>query len=186
LEEAAKERAGGTMPQDPAKPACPVEAAFRQAMRCFASTVTVITGGNALRRHGMTATAVTSLAMNPPSLLVCLNRETLLNDIMIDARHFCVNVLQTEQEDISMAFSGKFSAQERFGIGDWDYTDAGLPFLRTAQVNIFCRKSAALPYGSHTILIGEVEDVRINEGPGPLVYHDGRYCAPGARPGEFA
>jgi len=174
------------MSQDQNRPVSPVEAAFRRAMRGFASTVTVITGGNAARRHGMTATAVTSLAMNPPSLLVCLNRETLLNDIMIDARRFCVNVLQAEQEDISTAFSGKFSAHERFGIGDWGYTDAGLPFLRTARANIFCRKSAALPYGSHTILIGEVEDVRLNEGPGPLVYHDGRYCAPGALPGGLA
>ena len=174
------------MSQDPSRPVSPVEAAFRQAMRRFASTVTVITGGNATRRHGMTATAVTSLAMNPPSLLVCLNRETLLNDIMIDARYFCVNVLQAEQEDISAAFAGKFSAQERFGVGDWDHTETGLPFLRTAEVNIFCRKSAALPYGSHTILIGEVEDVRLNEGPGPLVYHDGRYCAPGAAPRDVA
>ena len=168
------------MSKDQDRPASPVETAFRQAMRGFASTVTVITGGNAARRHGMTATAVTSLAMTPPSLLVCLNRETLLNDIMIDARRFCVNVLQAEQEEISTAFSGRCSAQERFGVGDWDHTETGLPFLRSARANIFCRKSAALPYGSHTILIGEVEDVRLNEGAGPLVYHDGRYCAPGA------
>jgi flavin reductase (DIM6/NTAB) family NADH-FMN oxidoreductase RutF len=172
------------MSQDPKVPASQVEAAFRQAMRRFASTVTVITGGNAARRHGMTATAVTSLAMNPPSLLVCLNRETLLNDIMIDARHFCVNVLQIEQEDISGAFSGKLPAHERFGVGDWDHNPGGLPFLRTAQANIFCRKTAAIPYGSHTILIGEVEDVRLNDSVGPLVYHDGRYCGPGGMPAE--
>ncbi len=159
-----------------------VEAAFRQAMRGFASTVTVITGGNAARRHGMTATAVTSLAMTPPSLLVCLNRETLLNDIMIDARHFCVNILQVEQEEISGAFSGKLSAQDRFVVGDWDHTDDGLPFLRGALANVFCHKSAALPYGSHTILIRNVESVRINDSRSPLVYHDGRYCEPRVLP----
>lgn len=157
--------------------ASPVEQAFRQAMRGFASTVTVITGANEARRHGMTATAVSSLAMNPPSLLVCLNRETLLSDIMTEARRFCVNVLQEDQQHISGAFSGKVPAEERFSIGDWERHETGLPFLKTAQASIFCRKTAVLPYGSHVILIGEVEDVRLNDGPGPLVYHEGQYGA---------
>lgn len=168
------------MSEDNSRIVNPVEPAFRQAMRGFASTVTVITGGSAARRHGMTATAVTSLAMNPPSLLVCLNRETLLNDIMMDARHFCVNVLHAEQEEISGAFSGKSPPHERFGVGDWGFTEAGLPYLRNAQANVFCRKSAMIPYGSHTILIGEVENVHLTDGLDPLVYHDGHYCAPSA------
>lgn len=161
-----------------------VAQAFRQAMRGFASTVTVITGGSSARRHGMTATAVSSLAMDPPSLLVCLNRETLLSDIMIEARSFCVNVLQADQQEISSAFSGKVSAEERFSVGEWASNEAGLPFLKAAQASVFCRKTAAIPYGSHVILIGEVEDVRLNEGQGPLVYHAGQYCASHALPKE--
>lgn len=164
----------------------PVEQAFRQAMRGFASTVTVITGGGPARRHGMTATAVSSLAMSPPSLLVCLNKETLLSDIMVEARSFCVNVLQADQRNISNAFSGQVSAEERFLIGDWAYNNAGLPFFKSAQSNIFCRKTATIPYGSHIILIGEVEDVRLNETSGPLVYHNGQYCASQALTHETA
>lgn len=65
-----------------------VDTAFRAAMRRFASTVTIITAADHERRHGMTATAVTSLSMSPPSLLICLNQKTLLHDIMFRARRF--------------------------------------------------------------------------------------------------
>ena len=70
---------------------------FKRALRRFPAAVSVITSADQDRRHGMTATAVTSLSLDPPSLIVCINQATLLHDIMLLARRFCVNVLRRDQ-----------------------------------------------------------------------------------------
>src|SRR5581483_6338448 len=130
-------------------------ASFRLAMRRFPAAVSVITSADQSRRHGMTATAVTSLSLDPPSLIVCIHRATLLHDIIQVGRHFCVNVLRREQVQLSSAFSGGIALAARFEHGTWLTLADGLSYLDEAQVNIFCRKVAAVPYGTHTIFIGE-------------------------------
>src|SRR5437870_10544788 len=90
---------------------------FKRALRRFPAAVSVITSADQSRRHGMTATAVTSLSLDPPSLIACINRTTLLHDIMLLGRHFCVNVLRRDQIELSSAFSGGASAESRFGFG---------------------------------------------------------------------
>ena len=153
-----------------------IDQAFRSAMRRFASTVTVVTTCDRDRCHGMTATSVTSLSMDPPSLLVCLKQTTLLHDMTLNARRFCVNVLHQDQSALSAAFSGGVAPELRFDIGRWAYTDEGIPYLLDAQANLFCRKAAVIPYGTHAILVGEVEDVGLREAIAPLVYQNAVYC----------
>jgi flavin reductase (DIM6/NTAB) family NADH-FMN oxidoreductase RutF len=154
----------------------PVETAFRAAMRRFAATVTIITACDHERQHGMTATAVTSVSMDPPSLMMCLNQQTLLHDIMYRARRFCVNVLHRDQVALSAAFSGGVPAEQRFAHGRWQRCADGLPWLADAQANLFCRKAAALPYATHTIFVGRVEDVGVRDVIAPLLYQDAAYC----------
>jgi len=156
--------------------ATPVETAFRAAMRRFAATVTIITACDHERHHGMTATAVTSVSMDPPSLMMCLNQKTLLHDIMFRARRFCVNVLHRDQVELSAAFSGAVPPGQRFARGRWLRCDDGLPYLADAQANLFCRKAAALPYATHTIFVGRVEEVELRDVIAPLVYQDAAYC----------
>jgi flavin reductase (DIM6/NTAB) family NADH-FMN oxidoreductase RutF len=153
-----------------------IETAFRDAMRRFAATVTIITVCDHERYHGMTATAVTSVSMNPPSLIICINQTTLLHDIMFRARRFCVNVLHRDQVALSAAFSGGMPPEKRFAAGDWLRSEDGLPYLADAQANLFCRKAAALPYGTHTIFVGQVEDVGVRDVIAPLLYQDAGYC----------
>src|SRR5215831_15975282 len=112
-----------------------LRASFKLAMRRFPAAVSVITSADETRRHGMTATAVTSLSLDPPSLIACINRSTLLHDIMLTGRHFCVNVLRCDQAELSSAFSGAASAEARFGIGTWLTSDDGVSYLADAQVN---------------------------------------------------
>jgi flavin reductase (DIM6/NTAB) family NADH-FMN oxidoreductase RutF len=148
---------------------------FRNAMRRMASTVTIITASDSGRHHGMTATAVTSVSMDPPSLLVCLNNRSRLHDIIGTASRFCVNVLHTEQAELSVAFSGAVPAEERFEKGAWQRTEDGVGFLTDAQANLFCQKVAAIPFGTHTIFIGLVVDVRLGEAVEPLIYQNASY-----------
>src|SRR3954470_22649488 len=150
---------------------------FRLAMRRFPAAVTVITSADHTRRHGMTATAVTSLSMDPPSLVVCVNQSSLLHDIMLLARRFCVNLLRQDQVALSAAFSGALPPETRFGLGQWALSADGVSYLETAQANIFCRKAAAVPYGTHTIFIGEAERVSVQDPIDPLIYQDATYCS---------
>lgn len=158
-----------------------LRASFKRAMRRFPAAVSVITSADQSRRHGMTATAVTSLSLDPPSLIACINRSTLLHDIMLLGRHFCVNVLRRDQAELSTAFSGAMAPEARFGLGDWLSTADGTSYLVDAQINIFCRKVAAVPYGTHTIFIGEAEAVNVHDPIEPLIYQDATYCFSVAR-----
>ena len=128
-----------------------LRASFRLAMRRFPAAVSVITSADQTRQHGMTATAVTSLSLDPPSLIVCVNRSTLLHDIILQGRHFCVNILRKDQAELSSAFGGAVAPEARFGCGNWLMSAQGVSYLADAQANIFCRKVAAVPYSTFLI-----------------------------------
>jgi flavin reductase (DIM6/NTAB) family NADH-FMN oxidoreductase RutF len=145
-------------------------------MRSYAATVTVVTASDGRRRHVMTATSVTSLSLEPPSLIVCINQTTLLHDILLSARRFCVNVLTRDHSRLSAAFSGAVPPERRFELGEWKQTADGLDFLVDAQTRVFCRKVAMIPFGTHSIVIGEVDDIGSSGTAGPLLYRDANYC----------
>jgi flavin reductase (DIM6/NTAB) family NADH-FMN oxidoreductase RutF len=152
---------------------------FRTAMRRFTSTVTVISTGQVGQRHGMTATAVSSVSMDPPSLLVCVNHRGRLFELMENCERFCVNVLHSEHVAVSRIFAEPHSA-DRFVHSGWHDNELGVPYLRDAQVAIFCIKSLTVPYGSHSVFFGNVEDIRIRDDISPLLYQNGAYgvCEP--------
>lgn len=155
---------------------------FKAAMRRFAVSVSIITIADAKTRAGMTATAVSSVSLDPPSLLVCVNRKARLHVDMHRGRRFCVNMLTNDQSALSSAFGGRLPADERFKLGTWLVQGIDPPHLSEAQANVFCTVDALFDYGSHTIFIGKVESVRLSGECRPLVYADGRYCSLLARP----
>jgi flavin reductase (DIM6/NTAB) family NADH-FMN oxidoreductase RutF len=149
------------------------------ALRRLASAVAVVTcrGGDA--RHAMTATAVNALSMQPPSMIVCVNRSTTFHAAISQADSFAINILHRSQSDISMGCGGKARGEERFGYGAWG-EDSGVPVLTDAQAHVVCAKDAKLDYGSHTIFIGRVTSIGIHGEVDPLIYVDGKYtCLPG-------
>jgi flavin reductase (DIM6/NTAB) family NADH-FMN oxidoreductase RutF len=149
---------------------------FRQAMRRFPAAVSVVTTRAQGQDAGMTASAITSLSMEPPSLLVCINRQTGFHSLIEEAELFCVNVLRQGQENISANFGGARPPAERFAEGDWRH-DRAVPYLADAQANIFCRRTAQFAYGTHTIMIGEATALALHDEFAPLLYVDGRYAA---------
>ena len=161
-----------------------VAPAFRQAMRRLAATVSVISLGHPDGRHGITATAVTSLSMEPPALLVCVNQAGFFHRLLEQETRFCVNLLHSEHADVGLAFAGSEPADRRFARGDWDEDADGVPFLRNAQANLFCDKDRQIAYGSHSIFIGSVRRVDVREDIAPLIYQDGAFLRPEALPGS--
>ena len=143
-------------------------------MRRLASTVTIVTARNEGLRHGMTATAVTSLTTSPPSLLVCINRSaSILHDPIGRSGQFCVNLLACDHDHLVPVFSGKVTGEERFASGEWKVDETGIPCLANAQANLFCKVVGTMSHGSHSIFIGDVGKVVVFGAPSPLLYHEG-------------
>ena len=154
-----------------------IQQAFRLAMRRVAATVAIVSAQRDGEKHGTTATSVTSISMEPPSVLVCFNQASRLHEFLHNQDRFCINVLHTANLDIAKLFSSSATSTERFATGDWRPHAEGMPYLADAQANLFCRKEQEIIYGSHTIFIGRVLRVLTREDISPLVYRDGRYGA---------
>ncbi len=146
---------------------------FKAAMRRLASTVTIVTSSSEGRRHGMTATAVTSLTTSPPSLLVCINRSASIHDPIAESGQFCINLLACDHDHLVPIFSGKVMGEERFANGDWMADKTGIPCLANAQANVFCTVVRTISHGSHSIFIGNVERVVLFGNSSPLIYQEG-------------
>ena len=147
---------------------------FRQAMRRVASTVNIITICVEGQPMGITATAMSSLALDPPSLLVCINRSASMHGSMTDVSHFGVNVLHRDQEHLATMFADRNLRELRFASG-WHLDHGGPPRLPDAQASLLCRRIDHHRFGTHSIFIGIVEDVVLRADVQPLVYLNGRY-----------
>jgi flavin reductase len=150
--------------------------AFCEAMRRFATTVSIISCASDGCRYGMSATAITSLSVDPPSLLVCVNKSTATHRVLSRGGRFCVNVLRSYHSSLSRAFSGKLRGEDRFRLGNWCETEDGLPFLGDAQANLFCEIVRIMDYATHAIFIAPVYSVRAQQHVDPLLYQDGKYA----------
>ena len=149
---------------------------YRKAMRRVASTVCVITICVDGQPMGITATAMSSLAMDPPSLLVCINRNAFMHGRMTDVSHFGVNVLHHDQEHLARMFADASLRELRFASG-WHLDGAGPPRVPDAQASLLCRRIDHHVFGTHSIFIGVVEDVIVRSDVEPLIYLDGRYAS---------
>ena len=152
---------------------------FRAAMRQVAGAVTVVTtrGLNGEPR-GVTATAVCSLTVEPPSVIACVNRETWVGQFAPESKNFCVNVLTREQQTIAETFAGRtdLAAADRFQIGDWSDAHTGAPVLQGAIASFDCELEQAVDFATHVILIGRVlKTVSNNASAEPLVYVGGAF-----------
>jgi len=151
-----------------------IEQGFRLAMRTLTSAVSILTTEHEGRRYGMTATAVTSLSMTPPSLLACVNISASIHSPLLARSRFCVNVLHANQSSVAEAFSGRRAA-DRFSAGEWGSDETLIPYLNDAQANVFCNVEASHVHGTHRIFIGRVLAIRVREQINPLLYQNGRY-----------
>ena len=151
---------------------------FRQAMRRVASTVNVISLCVEGQPMGITATAVSSISMDPPSLLICINQAATMHRSMEDVSHFCVNVLHRDQEHIAQMFADRRQHALRFASG-WNTDCTRPPRLLDAQAALTCRRTDHHRFGTHSIFIGVVEEVTVRKDVRPLVYVNGEYAAAG-------
>lgn len=148
--------------------------AFKQAMRRVAATVNVISICVDGKPMGITATAVSVVSMDPPSLLVCVNQAASVHPSIENVVHFNVNVLHRDQAEVATIFADRKLEAQRF-IRGWDNDCVTPPKLRNAQAVIRCRRIDHHRFGTHSIFIGVVEEVTSREEVAPLIYLDGKF-----------
>ncbi|GGC18282.1 FMN reductase [Oxalicibacterium flavum] len=152
---------------------------LKQAMRGVASTVVIVTTGDVHgERHAMTANSFTSVSLQPPTVLVCINLQASLYEPVRRLDRFCINILGQEHEDVARMCSGR--AADRFVHPEWRFNGTGLPYLAKAQAVLFCETSGHHLTQTHAVVLGEVSGgLQQAAAPAPLLYLDGRFlCAP--------
>ncbi len=147
---------------------------FLEGMSRAAASVCVVTTDGPAGRSGMTVSAMTSVSADSltPSLLVCLNRASLTAAMVRRNGVFCVNLLREDQSVLSDIFSGRVepTQSDRFEQIDCQTLRTGSPVIDGVLVAFDCRIAQAIEYGTHWILIGNVEDVQVSPEQAPLVY----------------
>jgi len=152
---------------------------FRGAMRHLAGGVSVITAGRGGDISGMTVTSVSSLSVDPPALIVSINREASSWPLVKRYGFFGVNILTSDQIDIAERFTGKggLKGAARFAGADWTTRASGVPLLVGALAAIDCEVEDVVERHSHAIVIGRVLDVAVSARTAALAYWQGRYVA---------
>ncbi|NRF94382.1 flavin reductase family protein [Paenibacillus frigoriresistens] len=145
---------------------------FREALGSFATGVTVIGVNNDQTVHGMTANAVSSVSLDPPLILICVDHRAKTLPMIREAGAFSVNILSKEQENISRYFANQPLDQ----IPEFTFTnqETEAPILNNALTALDCKVHQEVEAGDHTIFIGRVQNIIINSGQ-PLCFFKGKY-----------
>ena len=149
---------------------------FRHARRRLATTIALITSGSVDHWTGMAATAVMSVTTEPPTLLIAVNRTASIHPVLSNAERFCVNLLAERHKDLVSIFSGRKKGLERFESGAWIAGADGIPVLSDALASLVCRITQTLDVTTHTLFIGEVENVVNHAQISPLIWVDGTFA----------
>lgn len=149
---------------------------FRNTVGCFATGITVITTvddeGNPV---GLTANSFTSLSLDPPMVLFCIDRKVASFDAFHANRHFAVNILAAGQQEVSQRFAR--SGPEKWSGVEFETWGSGCPILADCVANLECEIDSIYEGGDHVILIGLVTRMACHDGNlEPLLYFRGKYA----------
>lgn len=150
---------------------------FRRACGHWASGVSIITTRDLDGKpYGLTMNAVTSLSLDPPLFLICVdnNSDTLAR--LKRSGIFCINILQRDQQSLARTFAAK--GADKFGEVAFEWGRSGSPLLVGRLLAIECRIDAVYPGGDHHIVVGAVTaiDSPAADAAAPLLYYRGRYA----------
>lgn len=148
---------------------------FKKAMQLWASGVTVVTTqSEKFGIQGMTVTAFSSVSINPPQVLVCINESADTGTGIHESQRFAVNILSSTQQDVSNQFAGGSSQEQRFENTPWTSGITGTPILDNSLMSLECSVIEKIHAGTHWIIIGEVQNCVCRSGE-PLLYYRGAY-----------
>ncbi len=153
-------------------PDADLSAAYRNGMRRLAGAVSIVTVGEGAQRTGLTVSSLTSFSVDPPTLLICVNRSSSARAALLAHGAFGVNVLTAHQQGLAEAFAGMDGRQgaDRFDGGAWTTLETGAPILAGALAAFDCRLEEVIERHSHMIVLGRVVATRVEDDATPLLY----------------
>ena len=145
----------------------------RKIMGRFATGVTVVTTAGSGGRGGLTANAVASLSLDPPLVLVAVDKRAGSHAEIRENGCYAVNILALEHEEVSKRFATP--GPKDFSGYTWKTEITGAPILADALGYLDCRLREVLPGGDHDIFVGQIVAGNFREDGQPLLYHSGKY-----------
>ena len=157
-------------------PALDLRSRFKASMSLVASTVAVVAAEAEGQRGGMTATAACSFSVDPPLMLVCINRRSHTHRLIRQSGSFSVNYLATEHAPLANLFAQQFDDPDaKFKLGAWERGIIGAPILLGALAIVQCTLHRQLDEGTHSVFIGKVVEVTGGPEYAPLLYARHRF-----------
>ena len=149
---------------------------LRLAMRAWTSGVTIVTASHAGEQHGMTVSSFTSIALEPPLIIVSLQTISRTHEFVAQSNAFGVTILAEGQREISDRFAGRLGeATDRLAGIETETLVTGAPFIKGGLAYLDCRVTQTIAVGTNTLFLAEVVAAR-GDGEGkPLVYQDRKY-----------
>ena len=156
-----------------------VRSQFLRNMRSVPGPVAIVASADGAERSGLTATAWNSLSADPPMLRACITRKASAHDQIQRAGAFSVNLVAKGSNELVAIFAGQraLSGAERFLAGQWQEGPRGQPMLADAVASFECELAGVHDYGSHSILIGRVGEMRNRCDGQALLYVDGSFAS---------
>ncbi|MDC1491635.1 flavin reductase family protein [Gammaproteobacteria bacterium] len=149
---------------------------FIKALRNLAYPVCIISNLEDDKKNAITVSSMTSLSIEPASLLACINKSASIHKALKRNNFLYVNLLSSSQEEISTICSSSDLGVSRFENNHWSYDKNDIPYLHGSQSIIGCRIEEMVEYATHSILILSIENVILNSDiPDPLLYCNGGY-----------
>ncbi|TMV13244.1 flavin reductase family protein [Arenibacterium halophilum] len=161
-----------TLHTTPAVSSAGIQQDFRDAMAALAATTCVVTCHENGARWGRTVTAVFSLAVEPPAILVSIRADSELADMICRTAGFSFAMLSESQHAVADAFAGKVARAERFQHGDWGSWPSGMPRLSGAVAAMDCTLGKHLETSGHILFVGHPQNITLDGKVRPLIWHD--------------
>ena len=145
---------------------------FKELMRRFAAGVTLVTFNENEKFGGLTVSSFCSLSIDPPLVLICIDRKIVSHDSLEKADTFGVNICNSEQGKLAWDFANsKIDKNELIKSLPHTLTELGTPLLDGCLATMECKITQKYNGGDHTIFIGQVEEGECDENAEPLVYY---------------
>lgn len=145
---------------------------FRSAMGQFATGITVVSAYDGSEVHGMTANSFTSVSLDPPLVLVCVDKRNRTHTLLPEVGRFAVNILSENQEEISRYFAGDRARPIPYTLTEQDRAKS--PVFEGVLAWVDCTLWQTYEGGDHSIFVGEVQDLEVKGGR-PLLFYSGAY-----------
>lgn len=145
---------------------------FKELMKRFASGVTLITYENEGKYGGLTVSSFCSLSMNPPLILICVDKKIPSHDLLKNGTSFGVNICNSEQGKLAWDFANSNVDKNELILSlKYSITDNKVPLLTDCMASMECSIKESYEGGDHTIFIGQIEKGNFDEESEPLIYY---------------